>query len=406
MEISEKDLLNYALENGIINIGTIQMQVEMNNRQKYLKEHPYSVWLGKDGFWHSYLPKGEGRQAIKKKTQEDIETSIINFYKQQDKSNECFKQRWDCWITRQRNCGRSENTILKYQSDYKRFFKGYDIENKCIKEIDDEYLCAFIKQLLADKPISKRALKDLFGYTNGLFIKSIKDGLIRENPCNFIDLPIFYKYCADVTKDASRRVLKNGESEAVIKNIKEKKLRSDDMIPGYLVELSLCTGMRVGEIAGLKWSDIDYENEVINIVRSEKQNKKTKEYYLANTKNDKKRVFPLIDTIKEILEELKHEQIRMGCLSEFIACNQKGKINVNNLSKYGNRWTKTDKCAEGYSIHAIRRTLNSNLRCSGVSATVASALLGHSEKVNELNYTVDITTIQDKIELVKSASLI
>lgn len=52
------------------------------------------------------------------------------------------------------------------------------------------------------------------------------------------------------------------------------------------------------------------------------------------------------------------------------------------------------------SIHSIRRTFNSQMRCSGVSSTVAAAILGHSERVNENNYTYDVTQMQYKLDIV------
>ncbi len=52
-------------------------------------------------------------------------------------------------------------------------------------------------------------------------------------------------------------------------------------------------------------------------------------------------------------------------------------------------------------IHALRRTLNSKMRCDGVSATVAASLLGHTEKVNQENYTYDITGMDYKRKIVQ-----
>ncbi len=47
-------------------------------------------------------------------------------------------------------------------------------------------------------------------------------------------------------------------------------------------------------------------------------------------------------------------------------------------------------------IHAFRKTFNSNMRYSGVSEVVASALLGHSPQINREYYTYDKTSIQEK----------
>ncbi len=49
-------------------------------------------------------------------------------------------------------------------------------------------------------------------------------------------------------------------------------------------------------------------------------------------------------------------------------------------------------------VHAFRRTVNSKMRCEGVSATVAAALLGHSPDVNEQYYTYVISNIEEKLK--------
>lgn len=401
-QINYNELLNYALQNDIINISTIQAQIEMNERTKILKEHKFSVWEDKDGYWHSYIPTTTGRKKLKKRNKEDLEDVIVDYYKSLKVKGNIFKDRWVVWIERQRNCGRSENTISKYQSDYNRFIKGYFIENRNVKTIDSECIGRYLLELLKDKLVPVRALKSLYGYLNGVFQKCIIDGIINDNPCKYIDLPVYFKYCTNRQRDASRRVLENEECEKVIKNIEKEQ----DNVPGLLIELSLCTGMRVGEIAGLKWSDIDYDNKVINIVRSEKYDRATKQYFISGTKTGKSRQFPLIKQADSILHRIMNVQANQNCLGEYIASDENGKINAGRISKYGERLTKTDKCKKGYSIHAIRRTVNSNLRHNGVSAVAAASLLGHSEKVNELNYTVDVSSRSEKYNYAEQASLI
>ncbi|MCG8399650.1 hypothetical protein LWS67_24490, partial [Bacillus atrophaeus] len=60
--MDEKELLKYAVENGILDIALVQEQVEMNKREKILKKHPYDIWEGKDGYWRTYIPcKEKGR---------------------------------------------------------------------------------------------------------------------------------------------------------------------------------------------------------------------------------------------------------------------------------------------------------------------------------------------------------
>ena len=54
--LTDKAILNYALQNGIIDIYTIQKQIEMNERKKYLEMHNYEVFKGADGNYHTSVP--------------------------------------------------------------------------------------------------------------------------------------------------------------------------------------------------------------------------------------------------------------------------------------------------------------------------------------------------------------
>ena len=55
-------------------------------------------------------------------------------------------------------------------------------------------------------------------------------------------------------------------------------------------------------------------------------------------------------------------------------------------------------------IHAYRKTLNSKMRCAGVSTTVAAALLGHSEAVNIKYYSFDMSSLEDKREIIENVN--
>ena len=48
----------------------------------------------------------------------------------------------------------------------------------------------------------------------------------------------------------------------------------------------------------------------------------------------------------------------------------------------------------------MRRTLNSKMRCEGVSSIVASSILGHTEGVNNSNYTYDVSSLEYKSSII------
>lgn len=406
IRMSDTELLKYAVENGMIDTALLQEKIEMQKREELLKLHPYSIWEGNDGYWHSYLPKDNGRKPIKKNTREKIEDAVIEYWKDKDKNDNTFSRRFEVWIDRQRKCGRNGNTIDKYMSDYKRFFKGDKIENIPIKDISEEEISEFIGRLLKEKEIPWRALKAMFGYMVGVFDKAKTDRLITENPCDHVDLPIFRKDCTEPKpKTAKERTVSDAEKKKLLKKLNREK-EGPVNIARCAVELSIYTGMRVGELAGLKWEDIHYDDNVIIICRSEKFDREKKEHYISATKNDKVRFFPLTDSIRNVLEKTKKLEMANGYLSDFVFSDENGRVHKERISECARNMTMSREFEHSKSIHALRRTLNSKMRCSGVSAPVAAALLGHSERVNEENYTYDISDLSEKAKIIEMAERI
>ena len=127
-------------------------------------------------------------------------------------------------------------------------------------------------------------------------------------------------------------------------------------MPSYAVELSLYTGMRAGELAGLKW-----ENVLIQKMYG------SYDGYVFSTAEGNAHCKTISDCIR-------NKCIQIGIPTK--------------------------------GIHSVRRTVNSKMRCSGVSSTVAASLLGHTEEVNNANYTYDITNMDYKMEIVKKMNKI
>ena len=397
--ISDSELLRFAIENGILDFEAVTQRLEMSRKQKYLDMHDRSIWLAADGYYKSKLPKGDGTYAlIKRRTRSALENEIINFYETHSKS---FKERFDIWVERQQIMGRSDNTIEKYKSDYRKFFAGYPFEKLDINNIDDETIAKHITRVLSDKQIRWRALKDVFGYMNGTFEKAVRDKMIEINPCRFVDLPMFKTRCYQPpVKTLSERTLNKTDTQALINKLHNPAAHNTNLMANFAIEMALLTGMRVGELAGLMWQDIIFQEDYICIRHSEKYNRSTKEYYISLTKNGKERLFPLTDQIRNLLDRIREYEEEQGCICEFVFSDQNGRLSKSKISDAMRNKTMSDEFSSVKSIHAIRRTFNSSLKCNGVSTTVASSLLGHTERVNEQNYTYDVTGMAEKIAVI------
>ncbi|MCI9175067.1 MAG: site-specific integrase [Lachnospiraceae bacterium] len=397
------EILQFIIKSGMLDLHDVQDSMEAMKREELLKKHQYKIWQGQDGKWYTYLPdEKKGRVKKKKSTKREIENVIIEYYKNLKENPVIFKDRYNIWIQRQLDCGVSNNTINRYHFDYVRFFENSPIEFLDISQIDDEVLYSFLINRVKQKELSYRAAKTMFGMLNGIFHKAQKDKIISVNPCDSIDFPIIKKHCkVQVEKTAEERVMSNEQMKLLFDIIAQNHRNKPNYIPPYAIELASLTGMRVGELAGLTWENVNFKEKHILIDRSEKYDREKKEYFIDTTKNAKSRFMPMSGEIEALLKLVKKVEINYGYLCEYVFANENGRIHARVISD-----CMRNKCIQAgiqtKSIHALRRTFNSKMRCEGVSSIIASSILGHTEKVNNSNYTYDVSDNQYKINVISN----
>lgn len=393
------EILQKAISDGIIDITNIQKRVEALNREKILEKHNYAIGTNKKGYY-TYIKEDGKRKQVLRKSREDLLDYLLEYYEGSSKTN--FGARYKVWMKRQELCGRSPETLHRYESDYKRFFKGYPIEKMEITDITEEIIVMHVRRIIEEKGLTYRATKELLAYFNMVFRKAMMDRIIRrdENPCEYIDAEMLRRFCKEPKQTRNEdRILSKQEVDALLYKLRNPNERMNRVV-NFAIELAIFTGMRVGEIAALRWEDID--DEKITIRHSEKWDRKTNERYIADTKTHKIRTFPLTPEIKDVLRRTKEYELRMGYIGEFVFQDENGRVIGRKISCTCQRRTFfADGFTRGKSIHAIRRTLNSNLKAKGVSTQVAANLLGHTPEVNENNYTYDTMDVLEKLANLK-----
>lgn len=392
--------LQYALDNNIIDLAYMQEQIKMKKRQKYLEKHEFKIWRGNDGKYRTYLPdEKKGRRLLKRSNKSDIEDEIVNYYKLlEEKSQITFQKMYWKWrkVQDELVC---ENTTCKYDTDYIRFFKDTDFEKTVMEKLNEEDIKVFLCSTIKRKTLNKKAAKTLFGYINNVVKSARVNKIIVDNPMEFFEAKQFYKYCTEAKKPIEKKIVSDKEMHLLYEQFNKDYQEQPEYIPTYAVEFATLTGFRVAEISALKWDSIT--DEYIIVDKSEKYNRKTKEYYIDKTKNQKERIFPLTPEIKDLLNRVKKAEMKAGYICEWVFANENGRIHAPIISSC----TK-NKCRQvgitEKGIHAYRKTVNSKMRCNGVSSVVAASLLGHSQEVNEEYYTFDVASLEDKIKVVST----
>lgn len=254
MNLSEKELLNYALENGMIDVSTIQKTIEMNERKKYLEMHNHEVWQGKDGYFYTKVDdetKPGGRRMIKKSQRKAVEDAIVEFYK--GKSREpTIESVFTEWMDQKMEYGEiQKQTKERYEVDFLRFFE--DIKEKKMKYVSEEDLENFVKISIHKNNLKAKAWANLRTILIGIFKFAKKRGYTNISITSFLgDLEISRKaFCKDKKTD-EESVFTDSEMRKLV-----KCLRENMNIANLAVLMAAYTGMRAGEVVALKWEDIN-----------------------------------------------------------------------------------------------------------------------------------------------------
>jgi len=148
------------------------------------------------------------------------------------------------------------------------------------------------------------------------------------------------------------RYLSDEEREALLAACKKSDLPELFLI----VMLALTTGMRRGELLGIRWPDVDLERRQI---------------VLNKTKNHDRRSVPIVDEVAELLRE--HGRVRR--LDNDMVFPSRGKKPV----WFDPAWYAALKTAgiKDFHFHDLRHTAASYLAMSGATTPEIAAVLGH-----------------------------
>lgn len=176
-----------------------------------------------------------------------------------------------------------------------------------------------------------------------VYNKAIEWGNAKENPFNKVK---HYK-----------------ENNARVRYLEKEEIgRLLDACPQYvrqIVMVAINTGMRKNEIFSLKWSDIDFRNDLI---------------YIHKTKNNERKIIPMNLPLKRTLinmrEHSKEDEL----------------FPVKRIEK---PFSKALKCATitNCRFHDLRHTFASHLVMNGVDLMTVKELLGHKDIKMTMRYS-------------------
>lgn len=246
----------------------------------------------------------------------------------------------DYWINNYCIVNLADNTVTAYKNIVKNHLKPR-IGHYMLKSLDVMTLQNMINDIYLKKGFTKAYLKNILKVCNGAFSYAAYTAkLIPYNIAEPVRLPKFEP------QEKKPSILSKEQIEAVLDRFRTSPYQFYPMLIGYY------TGMRIGEVFGLTWDDIDLENGIIHVRQQCKikekdavagrkpvKGKALNRWYLGSLKNNSS-----YRSIK-IGEEL------ISALSEYKELQEKSEIEYGEY--YIKHYLKEEKLANGRTEYRI-----------------------------------------------------
>ncbi|QTA83908.1 Integrase superfamily protein [Desulfonema limicola] len=286
-----------------------------------------------------------------------------------------------------------------------------EFEKRNLKEITRPEIKDFLYKKL-NSGLSYGRVKRINAVLSGIFTHALEDGIIKSNPATGLD-----KFFTSKDNTFEINPYTTAELDHFLETIRNHFPKH---YPFYLT-LAL-TGMRLGEVIGLQWGDIDFHGNFIKVRRALTEKKE-----VTTPKSGKSRAVTMTPYLSETLKNLKLERKKQTLkqrnwekVPEWIFINEKGNpVDRGNLTNRVHNKACEKAGLRRTRIHDIRHSYATMRITAGHETGGVSNQMGHStiritndiychrqpghdfKEVSELDQMLNLGTKQDKKRAVR-----
>lgn len=334
-----------------------------------------NIYKRKDGRWEGRYPidrkeNGQLRYGyIYGKTFKDVKNRLDplkrkrSLHEQYKIAGSIFYEEWGKrWLSEKQGTVK-DSTFSGYSYKFNHYIFPY-LAKVSLNQLTETHVQNMITQWSATG-LSPSTIKLIIRLFNQTLKQAEQEGKMAKNPCLSIKLP---KVLQKKVRALSLREQKKLEKVAEKETTKAK-------LP---MMLAMHTGMRIGEIAALKWENVLFEQNVILVENTYQRiinpNRPSTSLHYDTVKSaSSQRVIPMTSKIRQAL--LQRKKTTRDDIYVFTV---KGKPCEPRLLTYHFHRIRKKAQLEKVHFHQLRHTFATRCLESGADIASLSALLGHS----------------------------
>lgn len=261
--------------------------------------------------------------------------------------------------------GLADNTLLAYRRDLRKYL-GFLEEQRITtvagvkREKLTEYILSLKKSGLATTSIG-RALAAIKMFHRFL----VREGLAREDPTSLVENPKQWKRVPEVLTQA--------EIEQMIQAASGKDWQS--VRDRAILELFYASGMRVSELANLKWENLNFEVGYVRCIG----------------KGRKERIVPVGKTARNAVldycEQVRGQLLKHGLSSDLFLSRLGKKLSRQSIWKVIKLYARKANIKKTIKPHTLRHTFATHLLEHGADLRSVQEMLGHADISTTQIYT-------------------
>lgn len=324
---------------------------------------------------------------------------------------------FDRYISTKTDLRKTTYTNYKYMYDH---FVRDEFGKRKIGEIKYSDVLYFYYHLLNEKNLQLNTLETIHTVLHPTFQLAVRDAIIRTNPSDGVMAQVKKK---PGKNHGVRHALTLEQQRAFMEYTRNNPLYCH-WAPLFTVLLG--TGGRIGEIIGLRWKDLDFENRSISINHSvvyyplEGAKKRTNVLQVSLPKTEAGiRVIPMLDTVYEALQEEYEAQKENGfnCteidgMTGFVFCNRFGNVhNPQTINRTIRRISENYNAEEvlkakrerrqpvilpHFSCHHLRHTFCTRFCEQETNIKVIQSIMGHANIETTMDIYAEVTDTKKK----------
>lgn len=312
-------------------------------------------------------------------------------------------------VWKQLKRGLKDNTFQNYKYMYEQFVKP-DFGNTRVSQLKKSDVKRFYNMLADERALKVSTIDSIHTVLHQVLDMAVDDAYLRNNPSDNVLKELKQAHNFDTEK---RKALTVSEQELFLDFLRRNH-QYNHWYPIFAVMVG--TGLRVGEVTGLRWCDIDLKENFIDVNHTLVYYNHAENgcYFNINTPKTKAGVrnVPMLEFVKQaFIEERKYQMangircsVKIDGYTDFIFVNRFGAAqHQGTLNKALRRIIRdcNDEVLERneenpvllprFSCHSLRHTFTTRMCEAGVNIKVIQDALGHSDISTTLNIYADVT---------------